>query len=87
MRYQKFDLIKDGLQFKLIIGYSGSEIVSLMEKPKSETLFTGLHISGAHMFALRPDQNHFDHWNNGSNIKERGNLNFPYEIYPNGIVI
>ncbi len=53
-----------------------------MQKPNFKAMKnSNQHVSRAHIFAYKPDENHYDHYKNSVERKEYGkNLKFDWEI-------
>ena len=91
-----FDMIKNGRDFKRIITKREDGIIeSVMEKPNIKTWTQddfGITVSGAHVFALNPEQNHCDFFLSGSQVyKEypeiRGSKNYGINISGSAVVV
>ena len=82
----KFNGEKNGIPFKQIIRIDVSgNIIDSMDKPKE--LPPDIHFSGAHVFQINIENNHYDHFVNGSEWKDYSKDNkYPLKIQDNKIV-
>jgi hypothetical protein len=90
------DMVKNGRDFKLIIIRAKDDAVeSIMEKPNIKTWAQNdfnTTISGAHVFALAPEQNHVDFFKEGTLIHKeypeiRGSTNYGYTLSGSAVII
>lgn len=91
-----YDMIKNGRDFKMIITKQEDEIIeSVMEKPNIKTWTQDdfkIVVSGAHVFAFNPEQNHCDFFLSGAQVyKEypevRESTNYGYTVSGSVIIV
>jgi hypothetical protein len=68
----KFNAWINNIPYKWIIirEKETGRLVSSMDKPKLKYICPLLHVSGGHIFQDKPEENHYDHYCNGSEWKE-----------------
>lgn len=90
------DMTKNGRDFKLIITRGQDEnILSIMEKPNFKTWTQSdfnITTSGAHVFALTPEQNHVDIFISGFCISKeyplsKGSTKYGYNLSGSAVII
>ena len=86
MKKIKLNGEKNGIPFKWIIRTDDSgNIIDSMDKPKE--LPSDIHFSGAHIFQTKTENNHYDHFVNGSEWKDYSKDNkYPLIIKDNKIM-
>jgi hypothetical protein len=77
---------KNGIPFEWIIRTDDmGNIIDSMDKPK--IISPEIHFSGAHIFQSHSENNHYDHYANGSEWKDYSKENkYPLKIQDNKIV-
>ena len=85
IKKEEFDSENNGIPFKTIIKMKDDgKIIDVMDRPNKKLVSKDLHTSGLHIFADRPEENHYDHFKGNKKWIERGTkekpLKFPIEI-------
>jgi hypothetical protein len=63
MKKEIYDSELNGLPFKTIIRFKeNGEILDVMDKPNKKLFKEDLHLSGTHLIADKPEENHYDHY-------------------------
>ncbi|MCK4647318.1 hypothetical protein KAT24_00095 [Candidatus Pacearchaeota archaeon] len=72
MPKKEYDSEINGIPFKTIIRTKqNGEIIDVMNKPNKKLFTEDLHISGTHLVADKPEENHYDHFEGDKKWIER----------------
>ena len=81
MPRDEYDSEINGIPFKMIIRKKeNGEIIDIQHKPNRKLFQEDLHISGAHIFGDKPEQDHYDHFKGDERWIERGTEEKPLKF-------
>ena len=77
----EYDSEINGVPFKTIIRTKeNGEIIDIQHKPNRKLFKKDLHISGAHIFGDKPEQDNYDHFEGEEELTESGTEEKPLKF-------